>query len=262
MDLKYALKRRYAITLFGFKDSIKNFAGTKALDYKKKKLLIHVDNVREHLTRANSCQKEPETVKWIERNSGKNLVMYEIGANIGQYSLVAAANKIKVLAFEPGFSNFNTLNKNITLNNFDNKISAFNLAFSRETKVEKFKYHDITSGTSLCFYNEEGYYKTKKNSKKLIEKDTLIYSLDNFIKTFKLPSAQLLKIDVDGAEYEIICGAKETLSNKKLKSIIIEVDEDIKNSSEIQKIIEKSGFKLEGKYNRNGSVYNCVYNRK
>lgn len=63
--------------------------------------------------------KEPETLEWIERYVRSGDVFYDIGANIGLYSLFAAkrlGGKCKVYAFEPEALNYAQLSRNIFLN--------------------------------------------------------------------------------------------------------------------------------------------------
>ena len=62
--------------------------------------------------------REPETIDWVEQFQ-ENSIFYDIGANIGTYTLFAAAQhgkKIKTYSFEPNALNFSTLNHNIKLN--------------------------------------------------------------------------------------------------------------------------------------------------
>ena len=77
---------------------------------------IHKQNFKFSITneielwRSNTIlTKEPETIEWIN-NFKKKYVLYDIGANIGIFSLFAS-KKIKVLAFEPAFHNFKKLKK-------------------------------------------------------------------------------------------------------------------------------------------------------
>jgi len=59
--------------------------------------------------------KEPETIEWIN-NFEKKDILFDIGANVGIYSLYASKKKIRTVAFEPAFHNFKKLKKNIKLN--------------------------------------------------------------------------------------------------------------------------------------------------
>ncbi len=50
--------------------------------------------------RSSPCAKEPETVEWI-RSFPEGSVLWDVGASVGPYSLIAAALGHKVVAFEP-----------------------------------------------------------------------------------------------------------------------------------------------------------------
>ena len=59
--------------------------------------------------------KEPETIEWIN-GFNKTDIFWDIGANVGVYSLYAALRGLSVLAFEPSPSNYYLLSRNIEIN--------------------------------------------------------------------------------------------------------------------------------------------------
>ena len=60
--------------------------------------------------------KEPETISWL-RGFKKGSVFYDVGANVGVYTLFASLiSQVKTYSFEPSSSNFVTLVKNINVN--------------------------------------------------------------------------------------------------------------------------------------------------
>src|SRR5262245_45216455 len=60
--------------------------------------------------------KEPCTLEWIETFSADD-VLFDIGANVGMYSIWAAATRrCRVIAFEPEALNYALLNRNIEAN--------------------------------------------------------------------------------------------------------------------------------------------------
>ena len=66
--------------------------------------------------------KEPETLEWIDNFNKKNkIIFWDIGANIGLYSVYAAATieNIEVISFEPSTSNLRILSRNISINNLE-----------------------------------------------------------------------------------------------------------------------------------------------
>jgi len=48
-------------------------------------------------------------------------------------------------------------------------------------------------------------------------------TLDSFVKKKKIKSIDLLKIDIEGSEYSMLQGAKDTLKKNKIKTILIEI---------------------------------------
>ena len=73
-------------------------------------------------------KKEPETILWIDNfKKDKKIIFWDIGSNIGLYSIYAAANieNIEVISFEPSTSNLRILSRNISINNLESKIKIF-----------------------------------------------------------------------------------------------------------------------------------------
>ena len=87
----------------------------ETLDYPGAKILMEAETQQEMGYRIHSCQKEPWTVAMIERMQPGD-VLYDIGANVGAYTLVAAALHHRVVAIEPGYANYARLCQNPTMN--------------------------------------------------------------------------------------------------------------------------------------------------
>ena len=69
--------------------------------------------------------KEPETLEWIDSFNYKDEILFwDIGANIGLYSVYASQKhkNIKIFSFELSTSNLRILSRNISLNNLQEKI--------------------------------------------------------------------------------------------------------------------------------------------
>ena len=88
--------------------------------------------------RANSIYyKESETIDWID-NFKQNDLLWDIGANVGVFSLYAASKKNRVISFEPSPGNCHILSKNIEINEFDNLISAYPIAINDISILDNF----------------------------------------------------------------------------------------------------------------------------
>lgn len=143
----------------------------------------------------------------------ENDCVWDIGASVGLYSLHSAKICKKVISFEPDKEIFERLNYNILINNLNNKIKLFNLAIGNIDGEIDF-YTDGVIGNSPSIKDLKRHHNSKKV---LINKiDTLI---DN---NFEKPT--ILKIDIEGAEYEAIQGATNLLSSDtKPRIIFIEI---------------------------------------
>lgn len=234
------------------------------LDYKIKLIKIYIDS-NKVLYRLNSCKKEPKTVKWIEDFIKENDVFYDIGANIGAYSFVAYINtsgKCKIYSFEPGFSTYNNLCHNIYLNNFQDKIIPLNIALSDKSGIDEFRYSSLFSG----FAEHPGINKDNNTSqfkKRFVFSQKIFkYSLDDVVAKMNLDLPNHLKIDVDGHEFYVLSGAEETLSNKSLKTIQVEININSADTIRICNLLEKHNFKIIQKNQHwEGPIYDYIFKK-
>ena len=79
--------------------------------------------------------KEPDTIQWLQAMKPGE-VLYDVGANIGQYSIYAAKRGVKVFAFEPESQNYALLCKNIVLNKLEN-CTAYPLCLGDAWKIDQ-----------------------------------------------------------------------------------------------------------------------------
>lgn len=254
-------ERKTVGLIFKVKQFVERFFAIKRLDYAPTDIFLYINNIREYHTRAYSCAKEPETIAWIEHYATDKSILYDIGANVGAYSLVAGVRGTRVLAFEPAFQNLYTLSKNITLNRLDTKITSFGIAFSNRSLIDNFVYLETLSGTSRCFYNAEKKFHLDSSNPE-IEKGVPVMRLDDFQKIFQLPCPTMLKIDVDGAEAEVLQGAEETLHNVELKTVLIEIDHSQEDELNIIASLNAKGLVHQSVHWRSATTYNHIFVRK
>ncbi len=242
-----------------------NLVFKKQLDYDKDLIFLNIDSEMESKLRTNSCKKEPETIEWIETIFKKGDVFYDIGANVGAYSLVASKffnDEIQIYAFEPGFHTFVSLCKNISINEISS-IIPLQIALSDKTSVDTFYYSQLVTGSAMnsvgqpldCF---------GKSFIPAFEQPVLTYNLDTLIEIFKLPLPTHIKIDVDGIEFGILKGAQKTLERVELQSILVELEEGTENAQDIIDFIKHLNFKIHSKhryvYGGKDGVFSNFYN--
>lgn len=228
----------------------------KCMDYGRYPIYMCVDSWVEETVRLHSCKKEPATVEWIEKWFNPGDVFYDIGANVGAYSLVAfrfLTGNTKIYAFEPGFVTFPQLCRNIYLNGAADAIVPLQVALSDETSITGFHYHNLLSGGALhALKTPVDQY--GKGFNPVFTLATMGYKLDEFIRQFGLTMPNHMKIDVDGSEYQILKGSQEVLGYPELRSILMEVDSSHEDAADIEKLLEKNGLVLHSRRNEN-SLY-------
>jgi FkbM family methyltransferase len=214
-------------------------------------------------------EKEPETIEWIDTfKAGDNF--WDIGANVGVYTLYAALRSgVTVLAFEPAAVNYFVLNRNIELNYAADRVSAFCLAFSDVSGLGDFYMAQTGFGAALHAFGEAIDWQGKPMVVKF-RQAALGLSIDDFIARFNPLFPNHIKIDVDGIENRIIKGARKTVSDQRLKSLLIELNVDrTEYCREVIIDLEDAGLQLQTKTHAPmfesgmfASIYNHIFTRR
>ena len=213
--------------------------------------------------------KEPETLDWINSfENNEKTVFWDIGANIGLYSIYNALKNDKSItyAFEPSTSNLRVLSRNISINNLEQKIKIFtNPLTNKSNEFLLMQENDFYEGGALNTFGENFNFEGKKKNFKM--KYSLLGVSINYILNKKILSVPThIKIDVDGIEHLILEGANEFLKDEKLKTISVEINENFKDQyDKILKIMENNNFKLLHKKHNDqmfpkGSIYENTFN--
>lgn len=190
-------------------------------------------------------EKEPETLEWIDKIE-LGAVLWDIGANIGLYSVYAAKTRsCVVFAFEPSVFNLEFLARNIYMNNLSNNIVIVPLALSDNINVASFRMTSTEWGGALSsFKHDYGY--DGKNINKVFEYNMPGINLDNIQAGLNIPKPDYIKMDVDGIEHFILKGGKKILEN--VKGILIEVNDNfIEQASGCSILLKEAGLKLSEK---------------
>ncbi len=219
--------------------------------------------------------KEPETLEWIKnfKNNGNEIIFWDIGANIGLYSIYAACihENIKIISFEPSVLNTNILARNISENKFNNKIIINQIPLTnKENSFLEMKETFVEEGASLSTFGENFNYEGKEFKSKIDYKifgTTINYFIEN--KILKIPN--YIKIDVDGIEHLIIEKADKVLESPDLKGVLVEVNENFKEQENlVREIMKKFNFELEikkqsenvGNVESLANTFNYIYTKK
>jgi FkbM family methyltransferase len=143
----------------------------------------------------------------------------DIGANIGQHSMYVASlvgEKGSVYSFEPIPFIYNQLQDSLKANHFEHIIHAKNIALGEHESSETLHISRKNVGGSSLVSHEN-------------ESETIIVEVKNGDRELaNIPSINVIKIDVEGYEYEVLTGIKETLL-KHSPTIFLEFSGEIYN---------------------------------
>jgi FkbM family methyltransferase len=202
------------------------------------------------LFRAKSfSSKEPETLLWIEEFGKDEAVLFDIGANIGLYSVYHnKLNNGRCVAFEPSFLNLKLLLKNVNVNNCQSLTSVITNPLSNTSGLSNFKYGSAHEGGSLSAFGVEFGFDGKKIDNNL-SLNVIGFSLDQMLSDNYINiTPNLVKLDVDGIEHLIIEGAKNTLMHPDCKTILVEVNDNFEDqSNRVASLLTNYGFTLRNK---------------
>ena len=219
----------------------------KKIVSKKNKNLFKLKTTTSHdrMRHKTFFQKEPETIKWLDSladiHGNDQFVFYDIGANIGIYSLYLSAINptCKIFAIEPESTNFSSLNTNIGLNGFT-KIRPCMLALSDKTSFQDLHVSIIESGAGASAVGQD--YQYVKN-RQIHKQGVMSYKLDDLVNEDYFEFPNFIKIDVDGHENQILEGAQCVIADRRLKGMLIEYEyQSQKNKDEFIKYVEEYGF--------------------
>lgn len=139
-------------------------------------------------------------------------LFFDIGANIGSYSLLAGGvSNAGVIALEPVSNTFHKLIENIGMNNLHDQVKCLQYAVGSSIS------QGVISTNAGCENKILSDSTTNLTNKTELVN---IITIDELSKTYGFPSA--IKIDVEGYEDQAFAGALETLNNQTLSLIVIE----------------------------------------
>jgi FkbM family methyltransferase len=188
--------------------------------------------------------READIVKLFCPKEGD--IVVDVGAHIGKYTIIASkmvGSKGKVIAIEAHPVNYDILKQNIFLNKLSNVIALNYAVHSMETLV---KLYEPGQEEGFTIYNTIMTDRTSLNNQKYIE--IKANTLDSLLLENGIKEVNWIKIDVEGAEFEVLKGATNILSSSKDISLLIEIHNlDVNNKTFYEPIIhllESKNYKL------------------
>mgnify|MGYP001562263516 CR=1 FL=1 len=200
-----------------------DYPAERLAPFGREKILMEANTDLEVAFRLKACAKEPWTVVMIEELQPGE-VLYDVGANVGSYTLLAAARGVQVVAFEPHFASFAALVRNLALNDLLSRVIPLQVALLSGPGLLWLHLNDLRAGTA-------GHAMSSDPKKQGFHKQAVpIFPLDSLQAQLGLPLPTAIKIDVDGAEGDVLAGAENLLAQPSLRVLMVELRLDVEQA--------------------------------
>jgi FkbM family methyltransferase len=202
---------------------------------------LHVDaelklvaSVKKHLGlfRGAALKREAEIAGILAEYVPPGGVIYDVGANIGLYSIVFARNRTRrVVSFEPSAEALRFLKRNVEINDLHN-VDVRQIVLSDHAGQCLFHIDDVTTATShVCAPGEAGV-------------ELACADLDTYAGIHRLAPPDLIKLDVEGHEEAIIRGMAGTLRRHRPQIYLEGGIRDEYGDIRAMRQIEQAGYEI------------------
>ena len=174
----------------------------------------------EYFLRAEeSYTREKVTMYWIRNYIDPDDVVFDVGANVGAYSLLIGKilenGNGSVYAIEPESKNYAALNRNIILNQLTEKVIAYSFAFGDRRRESKFFLSSTITGSSMHSIDKPE--SDRRTFAPHHIQGVLLESMDDFVSNDDVKTPNHIKIDVDGVEKMIM---REQWNNRTIYNVL------------------------------------------
>lgn len=175
-------------------------------------------------------------------------VVVDVGAYVGLYSILSSkivGNDGFVIAIEPEPHTFRLLVENLKLNNLDNLL-PLNFALSDQEGEIEFYVPKITSGSSFNL----AHLKTQK-IKDYATTRVKAKTIDFMVKNSILRYVDIMKVDVEGAELSVLRGARNSLEERLIDRLIVEVHKTVNTPEILIEFLKSYGYIIDAYFDIN-----------
>jgi FkbM family methyltransferase len=192
--------------------------------------------------------KEKGTIAWLKRELRPDDVFYDVGANIGTYTIYAAYRLGPagvVYSFEPHIANAHSLLQNICENGQTKTVQVVTAALSNAEQYGPFNYQSVREASSTSQFGRNAY--EGETFEIVFREIKHACRLDTLVASGAIKRPNLVKIDVDGLDFEVLEGMRELMAHpQRPRSIQIELGSESKPN--IMAFCAALGYSLKEKH--------------
>jgi FkbM family methyltransferase len=193
-------------------------------------------------------EKEKGTIAWLDRELRPDDVFFDVGANIGVYTIFGSrriGDKGAVVAFEPHIPNAFSLLENILANQLQDKVRLVTCALTNSERYGNFNYQSTVNASSMSQFDGNSY--EGQIFEPVFVEVKHGCTLDRLCSSGVIPTPDIVKIDVDGLDFEVLQGMHGLITSpKRPRSIQIELGSDSK--PKIMPMLAETGYVLKEKH--------------
>jgi FkbM family methyltransferase len=192
-------------------------------------------------------EREEGTVEWLRREVRPDDVVYDIGANIGAFTFIAARQLRSglVYAFEPHLPNATSLLANVRENGLQHLVRVVSCPLSDQSGVFDFDYRDMRPGTALS--QLAGRAEADERPRAASPELKLATTIDELLEDGAIRPADLVKLNVDGQELEVLRGMRSLLTAyERPRAVQVEVNRE--EHSALLGLMRLCGYELASRH--------------
>jgi len=208
----------------------------------------------------NEFKWEPETLDFLSQGRYRlreipSPLFFDIGANVGTFSIYAAKIGYEVIAFEPSFVNSFAFSMNIKINSVASRVTNLKVAISDHNSLDTLIHSkELEAGNSGAVIDDAYMDGQMALGGGFYQERVPVVSLDSLCSSLNL-RPNLVKIDTDGNELFVLRGAKKILAKKSLVGCLVEVSSE-ETKYLVLRQLNELGFKLFHDVSKSESVFN------
>lgn len=199
----------------------RGYVTTIAFD-RGERMMVHLDDwIPFQIFLTGLYQTEEVHTRFFRKLVGPGMVVFDIGANVGYYTLQGAVRvgaEGQVHAFEAVSSTYARLVRNVELNGFGNVLAHRHAVSDRRGRVEVFVGDASNTGTSRLSASPA-------NSSGLSEEVEAL-TIDEYVEAQGIGAVDVIKIDVEGSELAVLRGMNDVLRRGRPK-LLVEVTQAV-----------------------------------